>query len=482
MSELKQRTAHGLMWGGINNGVQLVLNAVFGVVLARILNSEDYGMVGQLAIFTAIANTLQDSGFTTALANRREVRHEDYNAVFWFSTLMGVGMYLLLFFCAPFIADFYGNPQVTPLARYLFLGFLLSSISIAQNAYLFRHLMVKQRAMAQLPALFLSGSIGIVLAWNGMTYWGIATQTLTYIGFTTLFYWHFSPWRPTLRIDFRPLKEMFGFSSKMLVTNLFVQLNANVVSALLGRLYTEKEVGYYTQGNKWHSMAAMFITGMIGNVAQPTLAEVSDNRDRQRAVFRKMLRFAAFLSFPMMLGLALIAREFIVIVIGDKWLDSVPILQMLCVWGAFAPLSSIYTNLILSKGKSDIYMWSIIVQCCLQLIGILLVYPYGVHAIVALSVTINVSWILVWHYFVRREIGLSLWHALKDMLPFLFITLLTLGVSRYATLGIHNAYLLFVAKIGIAIPLYIALMWLSNAKIFRESVSYLQMLKGKRAL
>lgn len=135
-SSLKEKTAKGLFWGGFSNGAQQLLNLGFGIVLARLLDASDYGMIGMLAIFSAIAGTLQESGFTVALANKQKVSHEDYNAVFWFSTLTGVGIYILLFFCAPFIADFYNNPDLTPLARYVFLGFLISSTATAHNAYL----------------------------------------------------------------------------------------------------------------------------------------------------------------------------------------------------------------------------------------------------------------------------------------------------------------------------------------------------------
>ena len=361
MSEsLKEKTAKGLFWGGFSNGIQQLLNLFFGIFLARLLNADDYGMVGMLTIFIAVAGTLQESGFTNALTNKREVTHKDYNAVFWFSTLTGITMYILLFLSAPLIADFYDKPELVPLARYLFIGFLISSSATAHNAVLFKNLMVKQKAMSQIIALTLSGIIGVIMAFNGMTYWGIATQSVVYILVVTICFWHFSPWRPTLNIDFRPLKSMFGFSSKILVTNIFTQINNNIFSVLLGKFFSEAEVGYYTQANKWNTMGHSLITGMVSGVAQPVLTEVANDAGRQRNVFRKMLRFTAFISFPAMFGLALIAHELIVISVTDKWLDSVPILQLLCIWGAFLPILSLYSNLIISKGKSDIYMWNTI--------------------------------------------------------------------------------------------------------------------------
>lgn len=419
MSEsLKEKTAKGLFWGGFSNGIQQLLNLFFGIFLARLLNADDYGMVGMLTIFIAVAGTLQESGFTNALTNKREVTHKDYNAVFWFSTLTGITMYILLFLSAPLIADFYDKPELVPLARYLFIGFLISSSATAHNAVLFKNLMVKQKAMSQIIALTLSGIIGVIMAFNGMTYWGIATQSVVYILVVTICFWHFSPWRPTLNIDFRPLKSMFGFSSKILVTNIFTQINNNIFSVLLGKFFSEAEVGYYTQANKWNTMGHSLITGMVSGVAQPVLTEVANDAGRQRNVFRKMLRFTAFISFPAMFGLALIAHELIVISVTDKWLDSVPILQLLCIWGAFLPILSLYSNLIISKGKSDIYMWNTIALGILQVIVILLAYPYGIHTMIVAFVTVNIVWMLVWHYFVWQQIRLSLWNALKDVIPF----------------------------------------------------------------
>lgn len=191
---LKEKTAKGLFWGGLSNGVQQLLNLFFGIFLSRILNAEDYGMVGMLSIFSLIAGSLQESGFTAALANKRNISHKDYNAVFWFSTGLSACLYLILFLCAPLIAEFYHTPELTALARYTFLGFFVASLGIAHSAYLFRNLMVKQKAMAVTIGLTASGTIGITMACLGFAYWGIATQSIVYVGTINICYWCFSPW------------------------------------------------------------------------------------------------------------------------------------------------------------------------------------------------------------------------------------------------------------------------------------------------
>lgn len=472
-SSLKEKTAKGLLWGGLSNGAQQLLNLFFGIFLARLLTPEDYGMVGMLSIFSLIAGSLQESGFTAALANKREVSHKDYNAVFWFSTGLSACLYLILFFCAPLIASFYQRPELTALARYSFLGFFVASLGIAHSAYLFRNLMVKQKALSVTIGLMASGTVGVTMAWLGFAYWGIATQSIVYVGVINLCYWCFSPWRPSLSFDLSPLKGMIAFSSKLLVTNIFNHINNNLFSVILGKFYSGQEVGYFTQANKWNYMGHSLISGTVNSVAQPVLSSLSNDRERQQRAFRKMLRFTAFLSFPAMLGLSLIAPELITITITDKWLSSATILQILCIGGAFIPVTNLYSNLIISKGRSDVYLWNTVCLSMLQLGVMLLLYPYGIHTMIQVYVGINIGWLLVWHWFVWREIKLSLWLALKDVLPFAVIAAGVMVATFYATSDIQNLYLLMAAKIVMAAVLYSAILWLSGSVTFRESLRYI---------
>ena len=480
MSEsLKEKTAKGLFWGGISNGLQQLLNLFFGIFLARLLTQEDYGMVGVLSIFSLIAATLQESGFIAALANRKEIRHKDYNAVFWFSTLTGLFMYLLLFACAPLIARFFETPELTLLARYSFLGFLISSTGVAHSAYLFRSLKVKQRAMSSVVGLLLSGTTGVTLAYLGFAYWGIATQSLVYVATTTGCYWYFSSWRPTFRVDFSPLKDMFLFSSKLLVTNIFHHIHNNIFSVILGKFYALTDVGNFNQANKWNYMGLSLINGMITGVAQPVLAQVAGDNERQLRVFRKMMRFTCFVSFPAMFGLSLVAPELITIAITDKWIESARMLQILCISGAFIPIVNLCGNLLISKGKSDIFMWNTISLVIIQLGIALISYPYGIYTLISVYAGINIAWLLVWHHFVSKEIGYSLFSLMKDLLPYLFIAGGVMAITWFCTANSTHIYMRFVAKIGMAASLYILIMWLSGSVTFKESVHYL--LKRKKA-
>ena len=246
---LKQKTAKGLFWGGLSSSVQQLLGLLFGVVLGRLLDPADYGMIGMLAIFPAIASALQESGFVAALANREKVSDKDYNAVFWFSISFSAVLYILLYSSAPLIAKFYDTPELTLLARFSFLSFFIASFGIAPRALLFRNLKVKENTIISLSSLFLSGIVGIILAANGFAYWGLAIQTMTFVVIGTALNWYFAHWKPSFRIDFSPIREMFGFSSKMLITQVFIIINQNLFSVLLGKFYTKQEVGDFSQAN-----------------------------------------------------------------------------------------------------------------------------------------------------------------------------------------------------------------------------------------
>ncbi len=595
---LKHRTAQDLIWGGFSNGVVQLLGALFGLWLINILDPDDYGKMAALVIFSNIASVLQESGFTAALANKSEPTHEEYNAVFWFNVIVGLVLYVLLFFAAPLIADFYNEPVLCPLGRFAFLGFVFSCFGTAQRAYLFGHLMVKQTSIMQMVSITISGIVGVCLAYAGFAYWGLAAQSLVYVASVTAFAWAFSPWRPSLPKDpppalsreggepfglneeysaqplpsltggggggsagggsaliatLRPAWQMFGFSSKLLINSLAFQLNNNAFGVLLNRFYPGGHIaGIYSNARKWDDMAIATIGGMVQGVAQPVLRESSrqtpsrptpdpsreegepsglneeysaqplpsltgsegnigltkcqavlSDRSSARpkgtldtsrtpllrtgkvgggsaeggsaAVFRKLLRFTCFVSFPCLLGLALIAEDFIVLLAGEKWHDSALLLSMLCVYGAFSPVVTLYSNLVISRGRSTINMVIGLLNCAFVWGGIIVLHAlgYGLHEMVTFYVALNIGWLFVWQACARRLIGLRWWHALKDIAPFFVFALAVMAVAYFATQSLPISWLRMCLRIVIAVVLYVGSLWIARAQILRESIAYI---------
>ena len=558
---LKEKTAKGLLWGGLNSTVQQLLGIVFGIILARQLNQSDFGMIAMISIFSLIGNDLQNSGFKTALANLREPTDRDYNSVFWFNILMGGSIYLVLFLCAPLIARFYHVPELTALARYAFLGIVFASFGTAQSAWLFKNLRAKQQAKAGMVAVLLSSSVAVVMAYMGFAYWALATQTNLYILTCTLLYWHYSPWRPsvaaaaqrskfkvqgpsdgsnaasqrskfkvqsskadaqrtipstlnsklsTIRDVLRPALKMFRFSVKLLISQVLTDVNNNILNILIGRFYGRHDTGNYNQAFQWSTKGSNIIQNMVQQVAQPVLVSVDNERERQLRILRKMMRFAAFLSFPLLFGLSLVSHEFIVTLLGEKWAESAAYLRLLAIASAFLPLSTLLANVVITKGRSNIFMYVNLSLACLQTLTMLAIYHFhlSLPALSQLSTlsqpllnsfstapqalsqlmtmvlaftALTILWFFVWGFFARRLAGYRFRMLLSDVLPFLLAAAAVMLATGFITAilpsllgGAGGRLLLLIARILLAALLYYALMRLFRVQILNECLQFLK--------
>jgi len=475
MDNLKEKTARGLMWGAVNNGTMQVLNLLIGIVVLRHLTPGDNGLIGMLAIFSAIAGNLQSSGFSTALINEKTPTAAQYNSVFWFNILMGALLYALLFLSAPLIAWFFQQPALLTLSRFLFLAFFISAFGISTNAYMVKNMMNREITIINVIALVASGSTAVIMALNGMGYWSLAWQQVVNALMLVLGRFYYVKWRPTLSFHFDFIRQTFSFSMKILVTMIINTINQNILTVVFGRLFRDaRVVGNFFQAYKWDFMAFQTVGGMLGQVAQPVLVSVRDEHDRELKVFRKMLRFTAFLSFPALFGLALVAREFILCTIGDEWIECIPLLQILCLSGAFMPFYTLCQNLVISHGRSDVNMWLNIGQIVLQLIVILLFYRHGITMMVAAYTVFNVVWLAAWHPFVHRMIGLRAMDYLRDTLPFMTIAAATMVATYYITQSIGNLWLLLVVRVVMATVIYYVIMRLLNVVILRECMQFIR--------
>ena len=548
---LKEKTAKGLFWGGLSSTVQQLLGIVFGIILARRLNQSDFGMIAMITIFQLIGNDLQNSGFKVALVNLRQPTDRDYNSVFWFNILMGGSLYVLLFFLAPFIADFYHIPSLTPLARYAFLSIVFASFGTAQSAWLFKNLHAKQQAKAGMMAVLISSSVAVAMAYMGFAYWALATQTNLYILLCTLLYWHYSPWRPTIaaaqRSKFksptgvqgeksnvqnssddsialstepqalsqphrrclstfievlRPAMRMFRFSVKLLISQVLTDINNNVLNILLGRFYGRHDTGNYNQAFQWSTKGSNIIQSMVQQVAQPVLVSVDNEHERQLHVLRKMMRFAAFLSFPLLFGLSLVSHEFIVTLLGEKWAQSAHYLRLLAIASAFLPLSTLLANVVITKGRSNIFMYVNLALAICQTTTMLAIYHFKVSCfeflepfsillntsttsqlstlnsqlmtMVLAFVALTILWFFVWAYFARRLAGYRFTMLLRDVLPFLLSAAAVMLTTGFITSVLASQLITLIARILLAALLYYALMRLFRVQILNECLQFLK--------
>ncbi len=469
MESLKEKTVAGLFWGGMNNLVQQLIGIAFGIVLGRLLSQADYGMMAMISVFSLIATALQNSGFTTALANIQKPAHGDYNSVFWFNILAGTALYLLLSLSAPLIARFYGNNSLIPLCRYAFLSIPVAALGTAQNAWLFKNMRAKQQAKASMAAVVTSSVTGAVMAFCGMAYWSLATQGLVYVAVNTLMVWHYSQWRPTAKgISFRPVRRMFRFSCKILLTSVTSIINNNVLNILLGHYFGERLTGVYNQAYQWNFKCFSLVQNMVNQVAQPVLVDLGSDGARQLNALRKLMRFTSFVSFPLLFCLSAAAKEFIVVAITAKWLPSAELLQILCIAGAVVPLSTLLSNLLISKGKSGIYLWVTLSLGAAQIACMTAVYTHGLRTMVTAYTLLNIAWLFVWYFLTRRLTGYRLRDFLADTLPFAFPALAVKLAANWITGTLSPLWLLLVVKIAVFAVLYYAVMKAFRVKILRE--------------
>lgn len=479
MSEtLKDKAANGLFWGAMNNGVMQLIGLAFGIILGRLLSKADFGMMAMINIFPLVAIALQNSGFASAIGNLKSPTPNDYNSVFWFNVIVGGSLYVILFFCAPLIASFYHDERLVNLCRLAFVNILFSSLGTAQSAFLFKNMMVKQQAKASIMAVLVSSTVGALMAWCGFAYWSLASQGVVYVGMNTLLVWHYSSWRPSCKIDFSPVKRMFPFSFKIAATTIATKINDNVMNILLGRFYSNVVTGSYNQAYQWNSKCYLLLQGMLNPVIQPVLVDLSDDKERQLMAFRKMVRFIAFLSFPLLFGLGLVSKEFIIVTLTEKWLSSAEILRILCIGGAVMPLFTLFSNVVISKGKSGVYFWCTVTFSIAQITLMLLLYPYGIHIMVKVYVILTILWLFIWYGLAYRFIHYKPFDFLKDICPFILAALAVMSITYFVTLEIKNLYFLLLARVLLAASLYYGVMKVARVKILDECINFI--LKKKK--
>ena len=346
---------------------------------------------------------------------------------------------------------------------------------------------IKQIAQCGMTATLTSSIVSVVLAALGFGYWALATQYLMYIAVNTVLLWFFSPWRPSfsplipeqsaptrsLSTHLSPLKKLFPFSFWIMLSAIFTQLNNNIMNLLLGRYYGETNTGHYNQAYQWSSKCFLLVGNMLKQVDQTVLVGLGDERERQLAVLRKMMRFTAFISFPLLFGLGMVSHEFIVLAIGEKWAFAASLLPLLCLCGAFLPLSTLLTDSVISQHRSDIYLWNTFALGILQMALMVALWREGIMTMVIAYALLNIAWVFVWHFFVQRLMNYRLIPFLKDILPFALAAAGVMAVTGFVTHAIEMLWLKLLCRVVLAALLYYVVMRLAGAVILKEIMAFI---------
>lgn len=457
---LKTKTVSALFYsfGGFvaNSGIQFII----GIILARLLLPQDYGLLGMIMVFIAISQTFIDGGMTTALIREKEVSKEDYSTVFYYNLMLAIVMYALLFISANAISLFFREPLLVVIIRVAGLNLIIGSFGLIQRTILVRKLDFKTQTKIEVIASVLSGALAIYLAYHGYGVWALVIKLITMQIITSFLFIVHNKWIPLLTFNLNSFKKLFGFGWKMLVTGLLATTYQNIYNVIIGRVYSSTQLGYYTKSLQLRNLPAYSITTSVAKVSYPVLCKLQDDPDSFRAGFKKIIKNSSFLTFPMMIGLAVVAGPLIQVLFGDNWVPMVPYFQILCLSGMIFPHHALNLNILQVKGRSDLFLGVDIVNIFIGLIsiGIVVALNLGIYGLLWTTFINSIMALFVTTYYSKEFISYSTKEQIRDMLPFGTISIL-MGMIVYISglmLPFHNAVKLPI-QVGIGVIAYIAI-------------------------
>lgn len=472
---LKRKTSLALFWSFIDRGGQQVIQLVFFYILSRLVAKEDFGIVGVLAIFSAVASLLQDSGFSTALIRKKEVSPQEYSSVFYFNIAVSLFIYTVLFLGAPVISWYFEKPVLTDLSRLIFLAFFFNSFGIIQNVNLIKKLDFKTNTRITLFAGCAAGLIAIAMAVNGFGIWSIAAQPVMQAFLRNILLWIFVKWRPERKYTHVHIREMSSFSIKVLLTSLMNQICANIFPIIIGKKFSFSQVAAYNQGAKLTNIPQSVISDGIKSVAYPLLANIGEEGNRGKKVFRKVIRITAFISFPVGMMLIVLAKPVVAFYLPAEWGDVVPILQILAVGGSFYPLYTLISSLLHYKGKSGLMLKIEIFRNVLLLSSILISIRYGILGLVSGISMVSIVAFLVGIYIAGKTIGYNIREVFKDVVPYMTIAVVSFIPLLFLNrLGLDNLYLLFAVPLVVGSLLYLLIVKLLGSVVLQETIDFIK--------
>lgn len=378
---VRSKLLSGFAWNFIEKVLMRGASFVISIILARLLSPSDFGLIGMLAIFIAVSNVFIDGGLAKALIQRQNCQNIDFSTAFVTNVGVALIIYFVLFLCAPLIADFYHEPILTKLTRILALNFILGSFNIVQRAKLMSRVDFKSLAQVNVIATVISGTCGIIMAYCGYGVWSLVGQTLISTIVLIFLLPFFSKWKPSIKFSKESFRQLFGFGSKLMFSGVVAVIINNISTISIGRFYDSNKLGYYTRASQFSDTISSTMSDVLGNVTFPVLSELQNDRGRFVSVYRKSLFFTALVSFPMMILLALLARPIVIILLTEKWLPCVVLMQWLFLARMFTPLSSINMNVLNAIGRSDLFMKLDFIKAPILLLTLAITIPISVEAI-----------------------------------------------------------------------------------------------------
>jgi O-antigen/teichoic acid export membrane protein len=466
----RRKVIDALAWSFVETVVMRGIQFTVGIVLARLLFPEQFGLIGMLLIFTSVARTLMEGGFGAALIQKLEATQTDICSLFYFNIFVGLLTAGAMCLAAPWIADFYGRPILVPLARVLSLTVIFSSLGMVQNNLLYKEINFKAQTIASLVAGLLSGVVGIGLAIGGFGVWSLALQQVTAYFAGTVCLWALSSWRPSLTFRIESLRKMFGFGSRLLLSELLNQVFDNIYIVAIGKLFSASDLGLFTRAKNLEDMPSQTLSLVVERVAFPVFSSYQDDPARLKKGLKKALTVMALLNFPLMIGLALTARPLVLVLLGWKWAGCIGYLQLLCGLGLIYPLYNMNLNVLKSMGRSDMFLRLQIIWRALSIVNLVLTWHWGISAMIGGMVVSTVLAFLLSGHFTNTLIYYPLREQLRDLIPYLAVAAL-MGATVFCIglLKFPSSILLLITQVTAGPATYFGLCWALRLAAFVEA-------------
>ena len=421
---LTDKTVKGVAWNSIDRVANYGIGFVVGIVLARLLSPEEYGLIGIIGIFTAIFSIILDSGLSTALIRKDGVTDIDYCTVFWTNLILSFVLTSVMFFGAPLIATFFNRSELIPYIHVMSFIFIINALSITQQARLTKRIDFKTQTKISLIAHSLSGVIGIVMAYLGYGVWALVAQQMSSRLFTTILLWIYNKWWPRLVFSWISFKELFSFSWKLLVAQIIGTIWDQIYHTVIGKVYNPNTLGQYTRAHQYCHLISSSIGGVVLKVSLPVMSSIQNDDQRLLRAFRSIIKTTVLISSVVLIGMAACAKPLIYVLIGEQWLPCVPMMQILCFSMMIYPLHQVNINMLIVQGRSDIQLIIQIIKCILANGPILLGIFVGVYWMLFGSLII--SWIALFinAYYSGKKFTYTWWMQLKDIAPSLLISII----------------------------------------------------------
>ena len=474
---LKSKTIRALFWSFFERIGQQGIQFIISIILARLLLPEQFGLIAMLWIFMAIAQSFIDSGFGQALIQKQDITHIDECSIFYFNILVGFLAAGLLCLAAPWIAGFYNQPLLAPLTYVLSLNMIINAFGVVQTTLLTKHIDFKTQLKVSVIATVISGTISVIMAFNGFGVWSLVAQSLCSTLFQTILLWFFNTWRPSLVFSLDSLRGMFPFGSRLLASGLLDTVFRNIYIVVIGKLFSPADLGFYSRGQRLQQLPVDNISSIISRVTFPVFSSVQDDKARLKRGVRKALTMLVMINFPMMIGMAIVAKPLVLLLLTDKWAPCIPYLQLLCVVGMLYPLHVINLNVLLAQGRSDLFFRLEILKKILIVIAIAVTYRCGIIAMIYGQIVTSCLAYLLNSYYTGKMLDYPITEQIQDLMPSLTLAII-MGGGIYALhyTPIVNQSALLLIQIMTGIGLYTLLCYIFRISSFMEVI---EMVKSK---